>query len=159
MVVVVVVWSQTPIHAWDGGASVCHLIWFSLLQVGWAKKWEAQTEKRKGNWEGSSGSWEGRWWRIFYEGKIGKFIVLFILSLGVQGRHGPYYPPPPPGPVIYCNRPVRKPNPLVAWYKNFHFQAKKIDVVSRVAFPFAFALFNAYYWSYYLTRKQGHPES
>ena len=76
-----------------------------------------------------------------------------------QGRHGPYYPPPPPGPVIYCSRPARKPNPLVQWYKNFHFQAKKIDVVSRVAFPFAFALFNAYYWSYYLTRKQGHPES
>merc|ERR1719189_2129785 len=80
-------------------------------------------------------------------------------GFSVKGRHGPYYPPPPPGPVVYCNRPARKPNPLVSWYKNFHFQAKKIDVVSRVAFPFAFALFNAYYWSYYLTRKQGHPES
>merc|ERR1719189_2036087 len=78
-------------------------------------------------------------------------------GFSVKGRHGPYYPPPPPGPVVYCNRPARKPNPLVSWYKNFHFQAKKIDVVSRVFFPFAFALFNAFYWSYYLTRKQGHP--
>ena len=75
------------------------------------------------------------------------------------GRKGAYYPPPPPGPVIYCKQKPRRPNPLVQWYNNFHFQAKKIDVVSRVAFPFAFALFNAYYWSYYLTRKQGHPES
>jgi len=74
----------------------------------------------------------------------------------MAGRKGHYYPPPP-GPVIYCKPPPRKPNPLVQWYKNFHFQSKKIDVVSRVLFPFVFALFNAFYWSYYLTRNQGHP--
>ena len=74
------------------------------------------------------------------------------------GRKGQYHAPaPPPVPVIYCKPPPRRPNPLVQWYRNFHFQSKKIDVVSRVFFPFAFALFNAFYWSYYLTRKQGHP--
>ena len=34
----------------------------------------------------------------------------------------------------------------------FHVQAKKIDVFSRVLFPFCFAIFNAWYWSYYLSK-------
>ena len=42
-------------------------------------------------------------------------------------------------------------------HRNFHFQAKKIDVFSRVAFPFAFGVFNVLYWSHYLTMKQGKP--
>jgi hypothetical protein len=40
------------------------------------------------------------------------------------------------------------------YIKNFQFQAKKIDVFSRVLFPFTFALFNCMYWSYYMTRQQ-----
>jgi len=76
----------------------------------------------------------------------------------MHGRKGQYFAPPP-GPVIYCKPPPRKPNPLALWYKNFFFLSKKIDVVSRVFFPFAFALFNAFYWSYYLTRDQGHPKT
>ena len=48
--------------------------------------------------------------------------------------------------------PVRKSNKLFMWFKNFEFQAKKIDVFSRVFFPFVFAVFNIWYWSFYLSR-------
>ena len=48
--------------------------------------------------------------------------------------------------------PVRNSNKLLMWFKNFEFQAKKIDVFSRVGFPFVFAVFNIWYWSYYLSR-------
>jgi len=61
----------------------------------------------------------------------------------------------PPSAVLHHNRiPMRRPNKISLWVKNFQFQAKKIDVFSRVLFPFCFALFNAWYWSYYLTRAQ-----
>jgi len=64
----------------------------------------------------------------------------------------------PPSAVIHHRISVRRPNKLSLWIKNFQFQAKKIDVFSRVFFPFVFAIFNVWYWSYYLTRKQGKPE-
>lgn len=61
----------------------------------------------------------------------------------------------PPTALLHHNRiPIRRPNRISLWIKNFQFQAKKIDVFSRVLFPFVFALFNAWYWSYYLTRAQ-----
>jgi len=61
----------------------------------------------------------------------------------------------PPSAILHHNRiPIRRPNRITLWVKNFQFQAKKIDVFSRVLFPFCFALFNAWYWSYYLTRAQ-----
>jgi len=60
----------------------------------------------------------------------------------------------PPGAVIHNRIPMRRPNKLTLWIKNFQFQAKKIDVFSRVFFPFVFAMFNIWYWSYYLTRAQ-----
>ena len=52
----------------------------------------------------------------------------------------------------------RKSNKLVMWVKNFEFQAKKIDVFSRVFFPFVFALFNIWYWSYYLSKATHKPK-
>jgi len=57
-----------------------------------------------------------------------------------------------PGSVIHHRQPERKTNKLVLWVKNFEFQAKKIDVFSRVFFPFVFAMFNIWYWSYYLSK-------
>ena len=61
----------------------------------------------------------------------------------------------PPAALLHHNRiPVRKGNFLSHWIKNFQFQAKKIDIFSRVVFPFIFAMFNVMYWSYYLTRPQ-----
>ena len=51
-----------------------------------------------------------------------------------------------------CSLPAKKHNKLVNWAKNFEFQAKKIDVFSRVFFPFVFAMFNIWYWSYYLSK-------
>ena len=58
----------------------------------------------------------------------------------------------PPAAVIHHRLPGRKSNKLFLWFKNFEFQAKKIDVFSRVFFPFVFAVFNIWYWSYYLSR-------
>jgi len=58
----------------------------------------------------------------------------------------------PPGTVIHHRLPVRRQNKLLLWMTNFQFQAKKIDVFSRVFFPFVFGVFNIWYWSYYLTR-------
>ena len=52
----------------------------------------------------------------------------------------------------FFRQPERKTNKLVLWVKNFEFQAKKIDVFSRVFFPFVFAMFNIWYWSYYLSK-------
>ena len=37
-------------------------------------------------------------------------------------------------------------------FRNFQFGAKKIDVFSRFGFPLVFAIFNVWYWSYYLTQ-------
>ncbi|XP_023331534.1 glutamate-gated chloride channel [Eurytemora carolleeae] len=50
---------------------------------------------------------------------------------------------------------VRRSNRFTEWMRNFQFQAKKIDVLSRILFPSTFALFNCLYWSYYLTRSHG----
>jgi len=58
----------------------------------------------------------------------------------------------PPSAVIHHSLPAKKHNKLVNWAKNFEFQAKKIDVFSRVFFPFVFAMFNIWYWSYYLSK-------
>ena len=33
----------------------------------------------------------------------------------------------------------------------FQFDAKKIDVFSRLVFPTAWVLFNTFYWTYYLS--------
>ena len=41
---------------------------------------------------------------------------------------------------------------MSAWFSNFKFAAKKIDVFSRVLFPGVFAVFNFLYWTYFLTR-------
>ena len=43
-------------------------------------------------------------------------------------------------------------NRVSAWFSNFKFAAKKIDVFSRVLFPGVFAVFNFLYWTYFLTR-------
>ena len=40
-------------------------------------------------------------------------------------------------------------------FRNFQFGAKKIDVFSRFGFPLVFAIFNVWYWSYYLTQTPG----
>lgn len=63
---------------------------------------------------------------------------------------------PPVAGIVHDTRfSMRKPGRLSCWIRNFQFQAKKIDVFSRFLFPFIFALFNVWYWSYYLTRTQG----
>jgi len=57
----------------------------------------------------------------------------------------------PPGSIL----PPRMPtNRVSAWFTNFKFAAKKIDVFSRVLFPGVFAFFNFTYWAYFLTREQ-----
>eukprot|EP00088_Acartia_fossae_P065169 TRINITY_DN80303_c0_g1_i1.p1 TRINITY_DN80303_c0_g1~~TRINITY_DN80303_c0_g1_i1.p1 ORF type:complete len:410 (+),score=67.89 TRINITY_DN80303_c0_g1_i1:112-1230(+) len=56
--------------------------------------------------------------------------------------------------ALNTRRYARRQTYLTYWLRNFQFQAKKIDVFSRVLFPFSFALFNVWYWSYYLTRTQ-----
>ena len=61
----------------------------------------------------------------------------------------------PPSAAIHHRLPVKRQNQLSAWLSNFQFQAKKIDIFSRAFFPFLFFVFNVWYWSYYLTRKQG----
>ena len=43
---------------------------------------------------------------------------------------------------------------FLLWLEHFKFDAKKIDVFSRVVFPSAFTLFNAVYWTYYLNIHQ-----
>ena len=47
---------------------------------------------------------------------------------------------------------------LLQWVDRFQFDAKKIDVFSRLLFPSAFALFNAVYWTYYLSIDKGGAE-
>ena len=72
-----------------------------------------------------------------------------------QVRNRPYLKPTRDIKLIFVNHarlPVRKSNKLLSWFKNFEFQAKKIDVFSRVFFPFVFAVFNIWYWSFYLSR-------
>ena len=49
-------------------------------------------------------------------------------------------------------------NRVSAWFTNFKFAAKKIDVFSRVLFPGVFAVFNFLYWTYFLTREQRERE-
>ena len=44
---------------------------------------------------------------------------------------------------------------LLQWLDRFQFDAKKIDVFSRLLFPSAFVLFNAVYWTYYLSFDKG----
>jgi len=60
----------------------------------------------------------------------------------------------PPGSIIPAHppKPGRIDQRLREWARNFQFQAKKIDVFSRVLFPSCFAMFNCMYWGYYLTR-------
>jgi len=61
----------------------------------------------------------------------------------------------PPGSIL----PPRIPtNRVSAWFSNFKFAAKKIDVFSRVLFPGVFAVFNFLYWTYFLTREQRERE-
>jgi len=61
----------------------------------------------------------------------------------------------PPGSIL----PPRIPtNRVSAWFTNFKFAAKKIDVFSRVLFPGVFAVFNFLYWTYFLTREQRERE-
>jgi len=61
----------------------------------------------------------------------------------------------PPASILPGHIPSS--NRIGEWMRNFQFQAKKIDVFSRVLFPSSFALFNCLYWSYYLTRHHGKP--
>jgi len=60
----------------------------------------------------------------------------------------------PSGHILQTSRPSRQPSRIRLWARNFQFGAKKIDVFSRFGFPLVFFLFNAWYWSYYLTRTQ-----
>jgi hypothetical protein len=61
----------------------------------------------------------------------------------------------PPGSIVPAGQVKSKRihTRLRDWARNFQFQAKKIDVFSRVLFPSSFALFNVMYWGYYLTRQ------
>lgn len=61
----------------------------------------------------------------------------------------------PPGSIVPAGQVKSKRihHRLRDWARNFQFQAKKIDVFSRVLFPSSFALFNCMYWGYYLTRQ------
>ena len=79
-------------------------------------------------------------------------VVLFLQDPLMRRMEGSHIMPP--GAVIHHRIPIRRPNKITLWIKNFQFQAKKIDVFSRVFFPFVFAIFNIWYWSYYLTRAQ-----
>ena len=38
---------------------------------------------------------------------------------------------------------------ILLWLEKFHFDAKKIDVMSRILFPASFMLFTGSYWVYY----------
>ena len=44
---------------------------------------------------------------------------------------------------------------LLIWLEQFHFQAKKIDVISRILFPTAFVFFTGIYWIYYTKINKG----
>ncbi|GBO43180.1 Glutamate-gated chloride channel, partial [Araneus ventricosus] len=39
------------------------------------------------------------------------------------------------------------------WFSRFPTRSKRIDVVSRICFPLAFAFFNLLYWTTYLLRE------
>jgi hypothetical protein len=52
----------------------------------------------------------------------------------------------PPGGLLHGEIPVRRRNFFSEWLNNFQFRAKKIDVISRIAFPSIFACFNIIYW-------------
>jgi len=65
--------------------------------------------------------------------------------------------------TLWYSNPGKKPpiiptNRVSAWFTNFKFAAKKIDVFSRVLFPGVFAVFNFLYWTYFLTREQRERE-
>ena len=141
--------------------SILRLSFFNL-QVGCSKKCEAKRAKKARTWTPGVQCWSFlRGWRV--SNVHGKFMRSALMML-IHSCHSPLQDPlmrrmegsqmMPPGAVIHHRIPMRRPNKLMLWIKNFQFQAKKIDVFSRVFFPFVFAIFNIWYWSYYLTRAQ-----
>ncbi|UXI18608.1 transcription factor BTF3-like 4 [Sarcoptes scabiei] len=56
-----------------------------------------------------------------------------------------------PGCEIHMSAPRRK-NWCKRWLSKFPTRSKRIDVVSRIFFPFMFALFNCVYWTTYMFR-------
>jgi hypothetical protein len=59
---------------------------------------------------------------------------------------------------LYHSKPSRimmpkaAPNFIRAWLHRFPTRSKRVDVISRVAFPVLFAVFNIFYWITYLWR-------
>ncbi|XP_053206184.1 glutamate-gated chloride channel-like [Panonychus citri] len=67
------------------------------------------------------------------------------------------------GPIGYAKAlgstklPRKRPpkgNFFSSWLSRFTTRSKKIDVTSRIVFPFLFAIFNAFYWTKYLLRDE-----
>ncbi|KAG1670326.1 Glutamate-gated chloride channel [Nymphon striatum] len=75
------------------------------------------------------------------------------------------------GPTTFAMKPLMRPggpriekirecevhmqprkNFLKTWANSFTSRSKRIDVIARITFPIAFALFNVVYWSTYLLR-------
>ena len=50
--------------------------------------------------------------------------------------------------------PTNSTSRISVWLKNYKFAAKKIDVLSRVCFPFCFFIFSCCYWVYFLNKEQ-----
>ncbi|OTF75484.1 hypothetical protein BLA29_013207 [Euroglyphus maynei] len=48
--------------------------------------------------------------------------------------------------------PPRRKNWCKRWLSKFPTRSKRIDVVSRIFFPFMFGLFNCVYWITYMFR-------
>ena len=63
----------------------------------------------------------------------------------------------PPGGILPLPS-AKPPGKLTLWVQKFKFEAKKIDVMSRVVFPVCFALFTFWYWTHYLSLPK-RPES
>ena len=47
---------------------------------------------------------------------------------------------------------------IIVTLRTYEFGAKKIDVISRSAFPTCYFLFCSIYWSYYLGQAQKNPD-